>query len=174
MNRQFILTLALALAGCGLLPAAWAGDTPTLNLKPPQDDAGIAWQTRVEGDAVVVEFSDPTSRYRVEKVELVAPGGALRVAAAVNRTVERSYGYVPEGDPPPLGLGFAGHGVSFGHSTSLYTANRDSAPKTITRARMTPPDPAAYRAAPAAWTIAVELLDANGESSALVLPAPLP
>ena len=162
-------------------PAPTAAPTPPwpeARLHAESAGPSLEWHTALEGNAVAVELIDASSHYRVERVTLLGPGGAAIAAAALNREVERSYGYGP-GDQPPgnVGVGVFGGsasrvGVSIGTAVHGGGPSYTGVPKTRTRARIVLADPAAYRSDATAWKIAVELIDSAGETSLVEIPAP--
>jgi hypothetical protein len=148
-------------------------------------EPNLDWHATLQGNVITVEFDDATSRYRVEKVELVEPNGARIPSAPLSRAVDRNFGYSTDLPPGTFVVGVFGgsSGVDGGahlgigrgfDNKPLGIHDTDVPSKTTTRARITLPDPAAYRADAKEWRIAVELLDSNGRTSFFELPAPPP
>lgn len=195
MRTASALLVAATLAGCGMFSPSGSGTAPQAATAPPPvpapsappasrptpEPAGpsLAWHTALEGDTVLVELADATSHYRAEKVELVGPAGRRIAASQITREVERNYGYGPDGGPTGIGLNLFGSssrgvGIGIGAGVPVGTVNYSGQPKTVTHARIALLDPVAYRANAAAWTIAVELIDKEGEAAFITIPAPAP
>lgn len=170
-------------------PSLKGGEPPPLpsleNIEPPPDKkevpAGpnLAWHTALEGDVVVVELTDATSHYRVEKLDLLGPDGIRITGGELTRLVEHRYGSSTEGPSGPFGLAVSGGSssgvnVGIGINTPRPARNITPPPKTTTHARIGLPDPAAYRANAQAWKISAQLIDSKGETSFVEIPAPTP
>jgi hypothetical protein len=190
MKRVLAIGALLALAACGSEPApppsvpppaAHASAPPPAPVSRPAPATtapSLAWQTALAGDTVTVELTDATSYYRVEKLELLGPGG-IRLTAGLTRQVERNYGYSTDYPPGTFSVGVTGGsssgvGLGVGTNVPLGIHDRDAPPRTVTRGKIALPDPAAYRADPKAWKIAAQLIDRNGENSFFEIPAPAP
>ena len=161
-------------------PERAAGEASTDTSRPiAAASATLDWHTSFQDDTVMVELKDATSHYRVEKVELLGPNGVRIASDPLTRSVERNFGYSTEVPPGSVVVGVFGgstEGVGLGVGANKPLGIRDTKvpSKTTTRARITVPDPTAYRGDAKAWKIAVELLDSEGSPAFFVLPAPVP
>jgi hypothetical protein len=166
------------------LLAACAGDPPRRSpAAAPPGPPRVDWQARVSGDQVVVTLADPGGHYRVQRVDLIGPGG--RAATAHDLTRHATSAGPGAGDPydrPGVGVsggygsGHGGHG-GVGITIPLGGPSRPAArdaPGARTVARVSMPDPIAYRLAPDRWTIRVTLTDRAGNPSTTDIPAPRP
>lgn len=162
MRKLGLLMFVLLLAGC-----AQSGE----------DDAGqpdVDWRVALAGDEIVVDLTDPEGYYRVERVELVGPGGRTYKAHDVAReTVRDRAGPYYGGSSVGVGIGGGHGGVGFGLSFPLGGA-RPAPVVTRTTARIRLPDPRAYRRTFERWTIEVVLTDPAGATSYASFPAPGP
>ncbi|HYB09385.1 MAG TPA: hypothetical protein VEJ16_06925 [Alphaproteobacteria bacterium] len=180
----------LATAPEGDVPGGLAeGSQASTSVEP-----SLEWHATLQEDVVAVEFDDSSSRYRVEKVELLGPNGARIASAPLARTVERNFGYSTDVPPGTFVVGLFGGsagldggvrgGIGHGFDNDPVGRGLDNRPlgirdtgvpsKTTTRARITLADPAAYRKDVKDWKIWVELLDSNGETSHFEFSAPAP
>jgi hypothetical protein len=164
-------------------PASPTPALPKLDLTSPDalepEKPNLAWHAVLDRDTVAVELTDPTSHYRVDRIELIGPDGTRVYAPQVTRQVERSFATEPVGPSGPFSLDVkggsaSGVGVGLGLGGPVHTHNVDKKPKTVTRARIELPDPTAYRAGWARWKIAAELVDSEGVTSTAEFPAPGP
>jgi hypothetical protein len=193
--RQYLgLALTFGLVGCDVFtdpahdkteqlppppPAAVTSASPAARPVPEPAGPSLEWHSSLAGDAILVELTDPTSHYRVEKVELVALDGARLATAELTREVERRYGFGPDGGPTGVGVNIFGStstgvGVSIGGGQEIGMTYYEGQPRTLTRARLVVPDLAAYGVHAKSWRIAIELLDSTGETSFVAIPAPTP
>ncbi|HLI10117.1 MAG TPA: hypothetical protein VKY65_00835 [Alphaproteobacteria bacterium] len=179
MKQLAALAVLAALGGCGpsndhAAPVAVA--TPPKDVRAaPEPGPSLGWRTRFDGGAVIVLLSDPTSQYRVERIELLGPDGARLPSGPLERTVERSYGY--ETEFPSSGfslLGSSSTGIGIGTGVPMARKDRDAPPRTLTSTRITLPDPTGYRRSFSRWKIAIELSDAEGAPAFVEIPAPSP
>ncbi|HUC62164.1 MAG TPA: hypothetical protein VMF53_09425 [Alphaproteobacteria bacterium] len=148
---------------------------------PPPEPAkqGLDWHAVVKGNAVMVDVTDPTSRYRVERIALVRPDGSRLYAPRVTRLVEHSFGTKAVEPSGPFSLDLkggssSGVGVGLGIGGPVHSRDVDKRPRTVTRARIELLDPKAYRAGWTRWKIAAELVDSEGAASTAEFPAPGP
>ncbi|MGE0747568.1 MAG: hypothetical protein AB7K86_20075 [Rhodospirillales bacterium] len=171
-----LATVAL-LAGC-----AAEGRRDTVTPVAPAGAAGpaITWQTRLSADTVDVTVTDPHRYWRIERLTLVAPGGATVPAQEITRETVRDndpYGYGYGGSSVGIGGGWGsrgGGGLGIGIGIPLFGSGASAAPPSRVAARIRLPDAAAYRQSAAAWRIRIELTDPNGQTSHAEIPAPVP
>lgn len=137
-------------------------------------EGSLAWRTRLLADAVEVELDDRRTDRRVERVALRAPDGTTIAARETTRTVFRGR----DAASPDVGVGGSvgsrgGGGVGVGITVPLFGSGARP-PAARTTALVPIPDPAAYRADPAAWTIIVTFSERDGSTRHAELPAPVP
>ncbi|MGE0653373.1 MAG: hypothetical protein AB7P12_16765 [Alphaproteobacteria bacterium] len=167
----------VVLSGC-----ASEGQQATVTPVAPAGTAGpaIDWRTALSGDTVQVSITDPRQYWRVDRVSLVAPGGATIPAQEITRETVRDndpYGYGGGGASVGFGGGWGsrgGGGVGIGIGVPLFGSGAPAVPPTRVVALIRPPDPAAYRQSAAAWRIRIDLSDATGRTSHAEIPAPIP
>ncbi len=171
MSKLGLRIFVLLLAGC----AQSGEDGAESSRAAGQPD--VDWHAALAGDEIVVDLTDPEGYYRVERVELVGPGGRTYKAHDVARQTVRDRAGPYGGSAVGVGIGGGfggGHGgVGIGLSFPLGGA-RPAPVVTRTTARIRLPDPRAYRRTFERWTIEVVLTDPAGATSYASIPAPGP
>jgi len=177
-------TCAALAAGIALLGGCAAdgrgGDTVTPTAAAGAAGPAVDWRTRLADDTVHVAITDPQRHWRIDRVALVAPGGAVVPAQEMTRETVRDndpYGYGYGGSSVGIGGGWGsrgGGGVGIGIGVPLFGSAAAAAPATRVLARIRLPDPAAYRGSAAGWKIRIDLSDAYGQASHAEIPAPVP
>jgi hypothetical protein len=184
-----LIAVAAGLAFAGLVPLqpAHALDTTPdpgtpgggLVLAPPGGASPVNSHAVLHGDVITLRLEDPGDRYRVERVELLGPGGISVVASDISRQVLRSYGFSSDGKDDSAGLGVKGSGnggaaLTFGSNENHAGANYDDKRTAVTRAHLRVPDLDSYKADVTQWKFRVRLLDDSGNSQTMEIPAPEP
>lgn len=154
-----------------LFLAACAGD----QAEPPRALKAEARLNGPEATAIEVRVLDIPAGTRVERVLLIGPGGQRIEAPELNRSSRESgAGALSR---PSIGFGVTGGSASrINPSISLgwsLTGNGPARRGREVSALIALPDPAAYRAVPAAWRIEVHHVDVTGQAKIITLPAPL-
>src|SRR3546814_20463845 len=113
-----------------LLPAGCAtadGDGGGAGIEDrPQDQAEpeVEWSTSYRDDAVRVTIEDPNAHYRVERVVLLGPGGAVHPAAELTRENVTDSDARSEGFYPSVGVGGGySSGCGFGTGPEIERAS---------------------------------------------------
>ncbi len=110
--RKFLIGMLLlpVLAGCA--PSTTDGASQPISA-PAAAQPEIDWRTSLVGDLIVVELTDPRGYYRVERVELVGPGGRSYPAHELSReTVRESAAAAASGSAPAIAAAAASASVS--------------------------------------------------------------
>ena len=163
--RALVLPILPILAGCATAPPTGEPHIPGL---------AVAARTIGPGDYVEVSAAHRSRRFVLDRIALVAPG-EREIAPAETRadTLHQS-----GAGPWPVGsVGVAGGnrgvgvGVGIGFPIVIGEGGRTSTVRTL-RATFKIPDPARYRADPAAWRIVLHWRDPQGQAFTLVRPAP--
>ncbi len=175
--------LALALFGpalaLDLVPQDEDVTTPGSGLAlTPGGAALVNSHTVLHGDVITVRLEDQGDHFRVERVELLGPGGISVIANDLTRQVEHKIGFASDGKPDDNGVGLKGEngtaGLTFGKTTDHRGANYDDVKLAITRAHVRVPNLAAYKADVTQWKFRIRLLDDGGTNLTMEIPAPAP
>jgi len=178
------LAAALMLAGCatdgndgtGGLDGRSGGTAGTGSTEVAGSrDVLVVSRVLADGEFIEVEIRHRSHFQKVEQVALIGPDGAWHRARDLRRRMTvagggRPHGHfgIAGGSSGPI---FTGIGVTIPLGTlgSLF-----SAPAHRTRALVRVPDPAAYRADPERWQVAVVMGHGLGATTTIKRPAPAP
>jgi hypothetical protein len=155
-----------------VLPAIAGCATAVPTAEPSIPGLAVAARTIGPADYVEVTATHRSAYHRLERIALVAPGGREIPPAETHADTTRRIG----AGPWPVGtVGIAGGnrgvGVGVGFPLVIGEGGWSSTVRTL-RATFKIPDPAAYRADPAAWQIVLHWRDGHGLPIATSRPAP--